>query len=270
MHRPGADLAHLGAAVRAQRHLAAHGYPCPRPLHGPTAVDGRVVVVETLTSEGELSDATRAPIRRALAASLAEQIDLLRPLAADPALREPLRAGAPAWTRYEHGPWPSPHDSIFDFTSRSERFGWVDDLAVEAAQVLARLESRGVLGPDVIGHSDWYDGNVLVQTTDGGSPEEVVVVSAAFDWDSLTARPEAVLVGMCAGSYTAGGAANAAAPTVAQVTALLTDYQQARPGFLVGEQWAAAAAAACWVLAYNARCEVCWSSPQRWCTTVSS
>lgn len=42
VHRPGADLAHLGAAVRAQHHLATHGYPCPRPLHGPTRVDGRV------------------------------------------------------------------------------------------------------------------------------------------------------------------------------------------------------------------------------------
>ena len=267
VHRPGADLAHLSAAVQAQHHLATHGYPCPQPLHGPNAVDGRVVVVETLMNEGELCDATQAPVRRALAASLAEQIDLLRALAADPALREPLRAGAPAWARYEQGPWPVPHDPIFDFTQRSERFGWVDDLAAEAAGVLVRLASRDVLGPDVIGHSDWYDGNVLVQPAeapDGGSSQGIVdgqdgvVVSAAFDWDSLTACPEAVLVGMCAGSYTAGGVANAAAPTVAQVRALLMDYQQVRAGSLVGEQWSAAAAVACWVMAYNARCEVCF------------
>lgn len=191
-------------------------------------------------------------------------------MAADPALREPLRAGAPAWARYQQGPWPVPHDPIFDFTSRSERFGWVDELAAEAAQVLVGFSGRGgrgVLGPDVVGHSDWYDGNVLVQPIDGASSQGVadgqdgVVVSAAFDWDSLTARPEAVLVGMCAGSYTAGGVANAAAPTVAQVRALLMDYQQARPGFLIGEQWEAAAAAACWVMAYNARCEVCFLGP---------
>ncbi|WP_380176050.1 hypothetical protein ACFEMC_10360 [Kineococcus sp. DHX-1] len=267
VHRPGADLAHLSAAVRAQYHLAAHGYPCPRPLHEPTPVDGRVMVIETLTNEGELSDATQAPVRRALTVSLVEQIDLLRPLVADPALREPLRAGAPAWARYEQGPWPVPHDPIFDFTQRPERFGWVDNLAAEAARVLVRFARRGVLGPDVIGHSDWYDGNVLVQPTEGGSShgaadgQDGVVVSAAFDWDSLTACPEAVLVGMCAGSYTAGGVANAATPTVAQVRALLTDYQQARPGFLVGEQWSAAAAAACWVMAYNARCEVCFLGP---------
>ncbi|WP_328291533.1 phosphotransferase [Kineococcus sp. NBC_00420] len=260
VHRRGADLAHLAAAVQAQRHLAARGYPCPRPVHGPTVEDGRVVVAETLLSEGELADATEPAVRRALVAGLAEQIDLLRPLAADPVLGGPLRAGAPAWARYEEGPWPVPHDPIFDFTHRPERFGWVDDLAGEAAGVLNGFGSRGLLGSDVIGHSDWYDGNVLLRPAeageDGGSVGEVVV-SGAFDWDSLTARPEAVLVGMCAGSYTAGGSANAAAPTVAQVAAFLEDYQRARPGFVVGEQWAAAAAA-CWVMTYNARCEVCF------------
>lgn len=266
VHRRGADLAHLTAAVKAQRHLAARGYPCPRPVHGPTVEDGRVVVAETLLSEGELADATEPAVRWALVAGLAEQIELLRPLAADSVLGGSLRAGAPAWARYEQGPWPVPHDPIFDFTHRPERFGWVDDLAGEAAGVLTGFGSRGLLGPDVIGHSDWYDGNVLVRPAEGsigegGGSVGEVVVSGAFDWDSLAARPEAVLVGMCAGSYTAGGSANAAAPTVAHVAALLEDYQRARPGFLVGEQWASAAATACWVMTYNARCELVFLDP---------
>ncbi len=263
VHRPGTDLAHLRAAVQAQQHLSSGGYPCPQPVHEPTVVDGRVVVAETLLSEGQLADATEPPVRRALVISFAGQIELLRPLAADPALRGPLRAGAPAWAAYEQGPWPAPHDPIFDFTHRPERFGWVDDLAAEAASVLNALDRRGVLGTDVIGHSDWYDGNVLFQpATQDGSAAGEVVVSAAFDWDSLVARPEAVLVGMSAGSYTAGGAANEAAPTVAQVVSFLEDYQQARVGFLVDEQWVAAAAAACWVMTYNARCEVCFLDPE--------
>ncbi len=49
----------------------------------------------------------------------------------------------------------------------------MDELAAEAAQVLVGFSGRGgrgVLGPDVVvGHSDWYDGNVLVQPIDGAS-----------------------------------------------------------------------------------------------------
>lgn len=46
----------------------------------------------------------------------------------------------------------------------------------------------------------------------------------------------------------------------AQVAAFLDDYALARPGPLDGRR-AAAAAAACWVMAYNARCETYFLAP---------
>ncbi|NAZ75154.1 phosphotransferase [Kineococcus sp. T13] len=256
VHRLGADLVHLRLAARAQRVLAEHGYPCPLPLHGPVLRDGRAVVVETLLRRGRTADATLPAVRTALAVSLAEQVEVLRAVPA-----EPLRPGAPAWARYEGGPWPAPHDPLFDFGDRSPRADRVDALAARAAAVL-----REASGADVAGHSDWYDGNVLVEDRAGDRGEDGAGnrgedgprVSAAFDWDSLTARPEAELVGMSAGSHTAGGPANAVSPAVEQVAAFLDDYERARSRPFSARQRAAAAAAACWVLTYNARCDLCF------------
>jgi hypothetical protein len=50
--------------------------------------------------------------------------------------------------------------------------------------------------PDAIAHADWTCGNVRFH--DGQ-------VSSSYDWDSLAAAPEPVLVGLSAGSFTSGG-----------------------------------------------------------------
>jgi hypothetical protein len=153
------------------------------------------------------------------------------------------------------GPWPTPHDPLFDFGVRPARLAWLDDLATAAAEVL-----RGVAEPDVVGHSDWCVGNVLVGHEGTGASVGRAVVSAAYDWDSLAGRPEPVIAGLGAGSYTLGGVVEAA-PTVEQVAAFVDDYSQARVVAFTGQQRAAAAAAACWVMAYNARCELCFLAP---------
>ncbi|WP_432524277.1 phosphotransferase [Kineococcus sp. SYSU DK006] len=241
VHREGADTEHLAAAVRAQQHLADAGYPCPRPLAGPVVVEGRTLVAETMLTGGRWRDAREPRVRRALAVSLAEQVALLRSVPA-----AALRPGAPAWVRYEHGPWPAPHDPIFDFSSTLDGYAWLDDLAARAAAVLSDCP-----GSEVIGHSDWYRGNALF--ADG---LEGPAVCAAFDWDSLAARPEAVIAGLSAGSHTLGGAGEGAAPTPAQAAAFLDDYDSARFQAFTAAERAGAAAAACWALAYNARCEL--------------
>ncbi|WP_432570851.1 aminoglycoside phosphotransferase/kinase family protein [Kineococcus sp. SYSU DK005] len=245
VHRQGADTEHLAAAVQAQQHLANAGYPCPRPLAGPVVVEGRTLVAETMLTGGRWRDAREPEVRRALAASLAEQVEVLRSVPASP-----LRPGAPAWVRYEHGPWPAPHDPIFDFSSTPDGYAWLDDLAARAAAVL-----NDCPGPDVIGHSDWYRGNALFVDGTNGSTQGPVVC-AGFDWDSLAARPEAVIAGMSAGSHTLGGAGEGAAPTPGQVAAFVDDYDSARFQAFTAAERAGAAAAACWALAYNARCEL--------------
>ena len=79
-------------------------------------------------------------------------------------------------------------------------------------------------------------------------------VSAAYDWDSLLAEAEPVLVGEVAGAYTEGSSAGADAPTPHEVVAFLADYEANRHAPFSKSDQAAATAAATWVLAYNARC----------------
>lgn len=89
-----------------------------------------------------------------------------------------------------------------------------------------RYRSARVFGPRRHRAQRLVRGNVLI---DGGHDGRAgPVVSAAFDWDSLAARPEAVIAGLSAGSHTMGGAAGDAAPTPAQASAFLADYELAR------------------------------------------
>jgi hypothetical protein len=230
------EVARLAAAVACQQLLADAGYPCPAPLDGPVECDGRVVLLEALLEQGERGDAHLPATRRAMAGALAEQIQLLR---AVPALQSGLLQ-PPAWAAYAQGPWPTPHDPIFDFSTTPAGFEWLDHLAQRAAATLLPRQP-----PDAIGHSDWVCQNLRF-TQDR--------VSAAYDWDSLLAEAEPVLVGVVAGAYTEGSRAGADAPTPEEVVAFLVDYEAQRLAPFSQNDQVAAAAAATWVLAYNARC----------------
>ena len=150
VHRRPVNVAYLSAAIACQRRLADAGFPCPRPLDGPAATDDLTAVIETLVADGEPGDGHKPGVRLAVARSLFEHIELLRGHAVGE-----LVGGAPAWSCYEHGPWPEPHDPIFDFTTTPAGFGWLDDLARRAAAVL------GDAGPpELIAHADWSCGNL--------------------------------------------------------------------------------------------------------------
>ena len=238
VHRSGADVGRLAAAVACQGILADAGYPCPRPLDSPVATGPRVVVLESWLDKGEVGDAHQPAVRQVMASALAEQVDLLRGV---PAAASPL-AEPPAWIRYEGGPWPVPHDPIFDFTVTPPGYAWLDDLARDAADVLG---PRGE--PEVIAHGDWYCGNLRFVGTELG---------AAWDWDSLTAHHEPVLAGVAAGAHTDGSAAGAAAPAPEEVAAFLAAYGECRVAPFTKSELATAAAAAVWVMAYSARCQL--------------
>ncbi len=234
----GANIERLATAVSCQRFLADAHYPCPAPLETPGEVDGRIVLLETLLDRGEQGDAHSAVTRRAMAQALLKQIRILRSV---PELRSGLLT-PPAWAAYDHGPWPIPHDPIFDFTTTPVGFEWLDHLAQLAAEALGPRRP-----PDALGHSDWVCQNL--RFNEGG-------VCAAYDWDSLLAESEPVLVGVVAGAYTEGSIAGAAAPTPEEVVAFLSDYEANRHAPFSKSDQVAAAAAATWVLAYNARCDL--------------
>ena len=163
----------------------------------------------------------------------------------------------PAWTRYHGGPWPLPHDPIFDFSRTPEGWEWLDAFAAAATADLAQSDA----GTPVVAHGDWYVGNVRVED------DRVVAV---FDWDFVV-EPEPVVVGLSAGGLLLEGA-----PSPADVAAFVDDYAQVCPTGLDEAQRRVAAAAARWVLAFNARCDLAMLSgepdpPRRWagCSTIA-
>lgn len=172
-----------------------------------------------------------------MARSLRTQVQLLQDTSGGD-----LIAGAPAWTHYELGPWPKHHDPIFDFTTTAQGFAWLDELAQRAGEVLAQSGP-----PDAIAHVDWVCMNLRFR--DGK-------VSASYDWDSVAAGPEPILVGLSAGAFTAGSTGGDDAPSPSEVTSFLRDYDEARPQPFSDADQRAAVAGATWVLAYNARCGV--------------
>jgi hypothetical protein len=240
--RPPVTVSRLEAVVRCQARLFAVGYPCPEPFDGPAFTDRHCAVVEGLHERGDPGDAHQPAIRRAVVRSLVEQVELLT------TLQEPeLGRGRPAWSVYEAGPWPEPHDPIFDFTVTPDGLAWLGELAGRATDSL-----RARVGAVVTGHSDWSCQNLRFS---GGN------VVAAYDWDSLISCPEPVLAGINAGSFTSGGPAGYDTPTPDEVRDFLTEYDESRSGRFEPAERLAAAAAATWVLAYNARCQAAMMTP---------
>jgi len=243
-HRPPADLGARRAVVRAQTALVEAGFPCARPVAGPIEVEGRTVTVETLLDAGAPADPRDPAIRRAMAAGLAEHVAILSKVAGlAPA------AAPPAWCRYRDGPWPVPHDTIFDFSVTPDGYGWLDDLARRATAVLA--EDRG-MDPIVVGHADWDAGNMRF------AGDRLVAV---FDWD-LVADTAPAVAGMSAASCLGESPPGPHAPVPRVVAAFLADVESAAGRPFAAAQQRVAAAAAAWVVAYNARCDLALQDPR--------
>ncbi len=238
-HRLPVDLDATAAAREALAVLRAADFPCPDPLSGPDHVAGRVLTVETLLGDGGIPDGRDPDHRRLLAAGLAEHIDLLRGHAG---LLQ--RAGSgPSWCQYQAGPWPVPHDPIVDFRVTPDGYGWLDAHAQRAAdQILTHRAANEV----VVGHADWYAGNAAVA---GG------VLVGTFDWE-LVADTEAVIAGFTAAQYAASSTGGGGLSTPEEVAAFLQDYEIARGRSLAEDEQRAAAGAAAWILAFNARWQV--------------
>lgn len=238
-HRLPVDLRAVNSARAAMALLRRDGFPCPAPLSGPDEVGGRVLTIDTLVRGEAIPDARLAAVRRLLAVGLARHIGVLRQ---DPGLREPAGAG-PSWCRYQWGPWPVPHDPIVDFRSCPQGYAWLDAYARRASgQLLTHRHGQEV----VVGHADWYAGNVVVAHGE---------LAGSYDWE-LVADTEAVIAGFSAAGFASSSTSGEGLSTPEEVVAFLQDYEVARGlPFSVSEQKAAAAAAG-WIVAFNARWEV--------------
>lgn len=162
--------------MRAQRALTDAGFPCARPLAGPSTIDGRVVSVETLLPDGERGDGHDPAIRQAVAVGPAEQIKILTNM---PDLA-PNVGRPPAWCWYQDGAWPPMHDPHFELNPTPADYTWLDEFARVASTTILETK-RG--DETAVAHADWYCGNLRF----AGS-----TLVAAFDWD-LVADTTAVV-----------------------------------------------------------------------------
>jgi hypothetical protein len=220
--------------VAVQRALAEAGFPCPRPLVGPEALDGRLVTAEQYLPGGApLGD---GPDSAGLFAGLlAELVRLAPPVDSVPSL-----APSPPWVGWDRaGPrlWPEADDRDQDLNQHPGP-GWLDRVAV---RVRARL--AGTALPAVVGHGDWESQNLRWR---GRRPW------AVHDWDSVVAQPEAAVAGQAAAVWPAAGGPGEAA-TVEQTEQFLAAYADAR-----GLPWTEAEREVCWaaglwVRAFNAK-----------------
>jgi hypothetical protein len=237
-HRRPVDMTARLATVQAQRILADAGFPAPRPLSDTVEFEGLILTTESLVTAGSAGDARVPAVRRALAEGLASQVAILRS-------RPELAAAAgpgPAWCRYQHGPWPVPHDPLFDFSETPRAFAWLDRYAEAAASRLRESDHR----VPAVAHADWYVGNARF---DGAS------LVGTFDWD-LVAGPEPHIAGFSAAAFTDPGTGIQDLPRLDEVRNFLLDYDRAREHPFTRDEQRQAAAATAWTLAYNARCQL--------------
>jgi hypothetical protein len=237
IHRWNVSVDRLAAVQEVQRTLADKGLPVPRPLADPEPLLQGIATIEELRGGGRASGRDPA-VRRTVARLLHTFISASVPLVGHVEVGSPLLlrpVGAPLWFE--------PHDVRFDFEGTSAGAEWIDELAS-----LARHRLESVSSDVVIGHFDWRVENLAFHGTD---------IVAIYDWDSVSAAPEAVIVGNTAGQFTADWSAheNDPLPSVSEMRSFVEDYENARDApFSVAER-ELLDAANLFLCAYGARCE---------------
>ena len=237
VHRWNVSIPRLAAVQTVQAALAEAGLPVPRPLAGPAPLVHGIATIEELR-RGRRADGRGPAVRRAIAEGLHTFITAAAPLAGHVDVGRPLLlrpVGAPLWFE--------PHDVRFDFDGTAAGAAWIDELAALAR---SRLEHPG---PDaVIGHFDWRVENLAFG--DAG-------IVAIYDWDSVAAAPETVVVGNTAAQFTADWTSGDfdPLPSVADMRCFVNDYERARGARFDAAECEELDAANLFACAYGARCQ---------------
>ena len=228
----------LSGTAAVQRHLWEIGFPCPQPLAGPDELAGFCISAETLVV-GDSPVRVGPQVAQLHASALAELIRSAPPVDSVPPLLPP-----PAWAHWDHteaGLWARIDGTDIDLNLEPDP-PWLSDTA---RRVRARLASLG--DPCVVGHADWWSQNLRWV----GQRLHVV-----YDWDSVTAQPEAILAGEAAymfakTDFELDGCAPGA--NVQLTEQFLVAYENARGRRWTIDQREAAWAAGLWIAAFNAR-----------------
>jgi hypothetical protein len=222
----------LVACASAHRVLFERGFPCPEPLIDLAPFGEGVASAEEMTVGGDPfpgSERSPKPFAESLAHLVAlapqpEELDTLDP--------------APPWTFPPFGIdlWPWPDDRDIDLNEVSGP-AWIDESGWAARDRLQAVE-----GPPIIGHGDWYTANLRWEG-DG--------LLAAFDWDSVIAAPEPVIVGLAAAVYPATYAGTEA--SIDETQDFLDAYVSARARVFSDDELEQAWAAGLWNRSFDAK-----------------
>lgn len=228
------DVPHVHASIAAHRAARAAGIDCAEPLAGPEPAPGEpgmAVTVEEWRPDGGWFPADDAAVAYArLLAALVEALCAL----------DPAEFSPPPWLAYDHGTdriWPPASSPRWD-PHRIEA-----DLPPELMRIAsgARARLNRAALPSVLGHTDLNALNVRWNGT----------VPIVHDWDSVAARPEAVLVGTLALDHVSVPDEGRAAD-IPGGWRVIEAYQVARGRAFTGEEIEVAWAASAWLACYNA------------------
>ena len=228
------DAGYLAAVQDVQRALAADGYPAPRPLFGPRALDGRLAVGEELLDAGTAPDghdpATRAQMAR----------ELVRFITACRSFAERSELQRTAFTPALGSLWPRPHDVRFDFIATAPGAEWIDEVAAEV------VDERYV-----------GDGPRPCRLARRAPALRRRPARGGLRLAGLSVVTEPALAGYAAHGFTADWSVSppAAVPVAEEALGFLEDYERARGASFSDAERACAQAALVYATAYGARCE---------------
>jgi hypothetical protein len=238
------------ACAHAQRLATAAGIDCPALLAGPALLDPAAEAPVWVSAEQWRPEGTGGPPPQPAVA----YTDLAHRLVA--ALNDPSTstgqftasdyAPPPPWAAYDHAAPGRTFPPVSSPRWDPERDIVPAEYRRLAAAARDRLRSADL--PWVLGHSDLNGHNVKWV---GSHP-------VVHDWDSIVARPEAVLAGILAVNHVELPGRGAITP-LAESDAALGLYQERRP--MTSDEVEVAWAAGVWVAAYNASFEYLHGSP---------
>jgi hypothetical protein len=221
----------IGRCVEVQRHLFESGFPCPMPLAGPAAFEGRTATAEEYVPGGVLLERDAESPRR-FAELFWQLVDRCAHMAVDDRLSPP-----PPWVAWDHtqaGVWPLGDDGVRDLNAHPEP-RWLDEVGERTRKIL-----NAFVSPPVIGHVDWESQNIRWKD---GRPLVV------HDWDSAAIRPEATMAGAASAVFTRTDVQSSS--SIDESELFLDAYQRARGRAFTPDELRVAWAAGLWVRAFD-------------------
>ena len=227
------DRMSLESISQVMRWLSDRGYPCPKPILGPTSLAKGLATVDEFLDRGQQGNGFEPECRKLIASGLAELIKVLRSFKGEVSCLK--------YFQRSESLYPQPHSKLFDFEKTAAGAEWIDNFAERARRAEAHEDKP------VLGHGDW-------RVQHFGFREGKIV--ATYDWDSLAFCTETELVGVSAHGFTADWTLEAGRriPNANDVRAYVADYERAR-GQPFSELERKSLFAHCvYCIAYSARC----------------